>query len=491
MGVVYRVRLDLVAIAMFISSRATRRVSSLPVFATRTEPIRRRRASSRLRVRVLGVHHRPGAREPTRSRARLRPRVPRVPLLVSRDEYLVESRELAHAFGNLGGYFGAVLVAAPRALHPRQKRPSFVNLVVDGVAHLLRGHPSRPFLLRSVVSRAFRRRRAFSSGEIRGALRGCSAVMRHGGGEGILRRLVIAPAAGLGAVPDLARGCLTLDGREGFYAWAEIARVGGSGGARADARRDHAVGLRMRRGTDDARAEAAGVGAREHVARGALGRAVRAEGLCASSRARGGWGGMREGGARRPSSSRAGKVARAPARNASVSFDRPFRRESFGRPNCMARRGLWAAPGAARRAPEVFQVTTCRRGAFPRPDRPRAPSKTLVAMASTSAHRHARALAPASARLEHELRGGYQGYSRGASLPSRAPPRPVPPRASPSPLLASVHLFATSLLAHPPVVFPPFDRRRTSRPSPRARGSSVARARSARSLSTSSPACSR
>ena len=52
-------------------------------------------------------------------------------------------------------------------------------------------------------------------------------------------------------------------------------------------------------------------------------------------------------------------------------------------------------------------------------------------MASTSAHRHARALAPASARLEHELRGGYQGYSRGASLPSRARAAPgAPPRES-------------------------------------------------------------
>ena len=487
----YRVRLDLVAIAMFISSRDASR-SRAPVFATRTETICRRRASSRLRVRVLGTHHRPGARESTRSRARLRPRVPSVPLLVSRDEYLVRVARVGARVGESRRLFwrGARRRAprapsAPKTPIVRQSRRGWRRTSPPGTSVASFPSPERRF------ARARRRARSRAA-RSPGALRGCSAVMRHGGGERILRRLVIAPAAGLGAVPHLARGCLTLDGREGVLC------LGGNRAGRGERRRPRRRAERPRRGTSH---EPSGGRRACRGGRRWRSRACRAR-RAWTCRSRGGslrvvkgeWGlgGMREGGARRPSSwSRAGKVARAPARNASVSFDRPFRRESFGRPNCMARRGLWAAPGAARRAPKVFQVTTCRRGALSvrtgRERRRRRWSRwRRLAHTVTRAHS-----LPASARLEHELRGGYQGYSRGASLPSRAPPRPVPPRASPSPLLASVHLFATSLLAHLPVVFPPFDRRRTSRPSPRARGSSVARARSARSLSTSSPACSR
>ena len=207
-------------------------------------------------------------------------------------------------------------------------------------------------------------------------------------------------------------------------------------------------------------------------------------GLCASSRASGGWKCVRVGRVVRRRG-RAGK-ARAPARNASVSFDRPFRRESFGRPNCMFAPRTLGGP-AARRHP-VFQVTTCRRGALSvRTGRER--RRRRWSRWRRLAHTVTRAHSLPPRRLEHELRGGYQGIP-GVRLFLRARRRAGAPRES-SPLLASVHLFATSLLAHPPVVFPPFDRRRTSRPSPRARGSSVARARSARSLSTSSPACSR
>ena len=154
------------------------------------------------------------------------------------------------------------------------------------------------------------------------------------------------------------------------------------------------------------------------------------------------------GGARRPSSSRAGKVART-ARNASVSFDRPFRRESFGRPNCMARRGLWAAPGAARRAPKVFRNNNVPSWCPPRPDRPRAPSKTLVAMASTSAHRLRAHSLPASARLEHELRGGIKAIP-GVRLFLRARRRArCPPRES----IASSQV-CTSSRRHSSLTFP-------------------------------------
>ena len=286
----YRVRLDLVAIAMFISSRDASR-SRAPVFATRTETICRRRASSRLRVRVLGTHHRPGARESTRSRARLRPRVPSVPLLVSRDEYLVESLELAHALATSRRLFwrGARRRAprapsAPKTPIVRQSRRGWRRTSPPGTSVASFPSPERRSARAPPPPRVHERRDSR-----RAARLFCRDApwwrrenpspprYRARGGSGCRP----TPRAG---VPHArwSRGVLCLGGN----------RAGrGSGGARADARSDHAVGLRMSRRADDARAEAAGVGAREHVARGALGRAVRAEGLCASSRASGGWGG--------------------------------------------------------------------------------------------------------------------------------------------------------------------------------------------------------